>query len=114
MINIEPTCLGLVSFPDPLRVGLGTRLAWALVWRSPRLPGFTLGSRIQLVLCFDFVLLTPSLSTGPLSVPSSNSYPVIIDISFPDGNVTRSGRISFVLGVWFPLDSYQCISAGNR
>ena len=29
---------------------------------------------------------------------------LMIEISFPDGNVTRSGRIGFILGVWLPLD----------
>ena len=51
------------------------------------------------------LLITPSLSTGPLSAPSCNSFPVTpkgLGISFPDGNVTRSGRIGFVLGVWLP------------
>ena len=35
-------------------------------------------------------------------------FPVIrLGISFPDGNVTRSGRISFVLGVWLPLGLFK-------
>ena len=29
--------------------------------------------------------------------------PLTIGISFPDDNVTRSGRIGFILGVWLPL-----------
>ena len=30
-----------------------------------------------------------------------------IEISFPDGNVTCSGRIGFILGVWLPLVFYS-------
>ena len=40
--------------------------------------GLLLGLKIELVLCFDFVLLTPSLSTGPLSEPLYDSSPVIL------------------------------------
>ena len=41
--------------------------------RQTNQPGLTLRPRIELVLCFDFVLLAPSLSTGPLSALSCNS-----------------------------------------
>ena len=37
------------------------------------------------------------------------SHPLTIEISFPDGNVTRSGRIGFILEVWLPLDGFKVI-----
>ena len=51
------------------------------------------------------ILVAPSLSTGPHRATrlqsSSNER---LKILFPDGNVTRSGRIGYVLGVWLPLE----------
>ena len=31
------------------------------------------------------------------------SHLLILEFSFPDDNVTRSGRIGFIRGVWLPL-----------
>ena len=48
-----------------------------------------------------------ALSTGPqrhrVTRPQSSSNERTIQISFPDDNVTDSGRIGFILGVWVPL-----------
>ena len=35
----------------------------------------------------------------------------MIEISFPDSKVTRSGRIGFELGVWLSLDVYNSLYA---
>ena len=48
------------------------------IYSPTNLPGLTLRPRIELVPCFDFVLLAPSLSTGPLSAPSCYSFPVTL------------------------------------
>ena len=81
--DISSLCqLDRVTLP-PLRPAFTAR------YSQTNLAGLTLRPRIELVLYFDFVLLAPSLSTGPLSSSSSDLIP--------------RRQCDFVLGVWLPL-----------
>ena len=51
------------------------------------------------VLHFEYIGMFTGLYVFVQLVPS---HLLMIAISLPDGNVTRSGRIGFVLGVWLP------------
>ena len=42
-------------------------------------------------------------STTSQRYRATRPHLLMIEISFPDDNVTRSGRIGFILGVWLPL-----------
>ena len=80
-VNLTYTCSSRLYQATTVREGEG-------FYSQTNLPGLTLKSRIEPALCYNFVLLAPSLSTGLLSAPSVQLV--------PNNNVTRSGRIGFI------------------
>ena len=65
------------------------QLVPASFYYQTNLPGLTLRPRIELILCFDFVLLAPALSTTQRHHATRPQSSSCIEILFPDRNVQK-------------------------